>query len=175
MNAMKRLFYILLALLPAAACSETEDVFYSAEYPVVGIGVALEQAEEGVAPTDAQLAALAASIRFDAPVQAGGSYRTDFDRFDGGILLVVPAEGEETVTGSFTKQPAAQRMTFEFGEERYTVLTTSYTDDTTGPAGCTEFRVDVTERYLGHLPADCLVTKIYRLERTARPIDPNYD
>lgn len=170
---LKHLLCTLLALCGCAACSEKTEVFYTADYPVRSLTVAVEQQEEGTAPTAAQLAALESSVRFDAPVQEGGSYRTEFDRYDGGILRVLPAEGEEPVVGTFTKQPAAQRMTFEFGEERYTVYTASYTDGEPlpqGVTGYTEFRVDVTERYADHLPAACLVTKIYRIERTAHPI-----
>lgn len=174
----QRICSLLAAVLCAAACSEKTDVFYAADYPVTGLAVDVVQEEEGTPLPEARLEALASSVAADAPVQAGGSYRTEFDRADGGVLRVVAAEGEAGIEGSFTKQPAAKRMLFEFGEERYTVLVGKYTGAQAPPAGIagyTEFRVDVTERYVDRFDAACRITAIYRVEQTSHPVYDLYD
>lgn len=167
---MKRLCY-LLAAFGAAACSEAESVFYAADYPVTGMGVEVRQEEEGTPLTEAQFEALVEAVAADAPVQVGGSYRTEFDRYDGGVLRVATAEGAEPIVGTFTKQPAAKQMTFAYGDQIYTVRTEGYAaaELPADAAERTAFRVDVTERYIDRFDAACRITQIDRLELTARP------
>ena len=107
---MKRLFFSCLCAVCCLACSEAEDVFYSTTYPVteVKVTVTLNDAVASDLTTEQITEEALAQI----PVVAGGSYRLDYSRFDGGELYVTPSEGAETLVGTFDKMPAASQMTF---------------------------------------------------------------
>lgn len=139
---VRELLYAVLLLL-AAGCSKKEEYYYSTVYTVTEVTYRLTLAEQSDDALAERLESAAAEMVAAAPVQAGGSYRLDFKRYDGGVLTVHPQAGASAVTGTFTKMPAAVSMTFTYGEVNETVSVKGYTDD----AGqlCTAFEVDLTD------------------------------
>ena len=122
---MKRLFFSCLCAVCCWACSESEDVFYSTTYPVTEVKVTVTL-NDAVA-SDLTTEQITEEALVLIPVVAGGSYRLDYSRFDGGELYVTPSEGAETLVGTFDKVPAASQMTFHYGDWSYSVRTGSYT------------------------------------------------
>lgn len=160
---MRRLLMLLVAGFALMACSKEGAVFYTAHYPVtrleveVTLSAANAEAEEAIRQIVLQ----------EAPVQVGGGYQLDFNRFDGGILYVRGAANSQAIVGDFTKSPAAKEMLFVYGEEQYTVQTSRYID----PEQATELTlltVDVTEHYRTALQDESIL-KVHRLEYTAYP------
>lgn len=100
---------------------------------------------EPPADTEALVEAIRAAVLSEAPVAAGGSYRLDFNRADGGDLYVTAAAGAEPVAGSFTKIPASTELTFAYGDHTYTAHLSHYTDG--GGPSRVRFAVDLTALY----------------------------
>lgn len=100
---------------------------------------------EPPADTEALVDAIRAAVLSEAPVAAGGSYRLDFNRADGGDLYVTAAAGAEPVAGSFTKIPASTELTFAYGDHTYTAHLSHYTDG--GGPSRVRFAVDLTALY----------------------------
>ena len=100
---------------------------------------------EPPADTEALVDAIRAAVLSEAPVAAGGSYRLDFNRADGGNLYVTAAAGTEPVAGSFTKIPASTELTFAYGDHTYTAHLSHYTDG--GGPSRVRFAVDLTDLY----------------------------
>lgn len=142
---IRRLCFTLLAAVCCLSCSKKEDFFYSTTYPVTAIEARASVGEGASEELTALVEQLKEEVVATAPVKAGGRYRLDFNRYDGGMLTVHPSEKGEAVKGSFTKQPAASTMDFSYGEENYTVRSVGYTDE----AGelCIRFEVDLTAAY----------------------------
>lgn len=163
----------LFALL-CAACSDPVDVFYSTDYPVLRVeaevtldgvgsgGSGEEPGDDSGEPgtpgddtgaddpepstdTEALVEAIHAAVLSEAPVAAGGSYRLDFNRADGGNLYVTAAAGAEPVAGTFTKIPASTELTFAYGDRTYSAHLSHYSDD--GGPSRVRFAVDLTDLY----------------------------
>lgn len=153
---MKKLKHLLPLLLAAActACEDASEAFYTATYPVVRLEaeVRLATPEGADAPDDALRAEIEAAILTQAPVQAGGAYRTAFTRHDGGTLTVIPAPGGEPVAGTFDKAPGTREMRFAFGAHAYTVRMQQE-----------HFTVDLTEELRARYP-DAGITQAQRYE-----------
>ncbi len=165
---IKRHCAILLGILLCTACSKKEEVFYSTTYPITQIEVrcTLEGADEGDdAATPSLRDQLIDAVLTTAPVQAGGSYRIDFNRYDGGKLTVRPTEGASRIEGSFTKVPAASEMTFTYGEQHYKVRKIGYNDDE-GVLRIS-FEVDLTEEYKAQYGIENSNFKLIRVEKSA--------
>ncbi len=95
--------------------------------------------------TEALVEAICAAVLSEAPVAAGGSYRLDFNRADGGNLYVAAAAGAEPVAGSFTKIPASSELAFAYGDHTYSAHLSHYTED--GGPSRIRFAVDLTDLY----------------------------
>lgn len=95
--------------------------------------------------TEAIVEAIHAAVLNEAPVAAGGSYRLDFNRADGGNLYVTAAAGAEPVAGTFTKIPASTELTFAYGDRTYSAHLLHYSDD--GGPSRVRFAVDLTDLY----------------------------
>lgn len=172
-----RLLAATLVLL-AAACGEKEEIFYTARYDILRVEALVEQtapepgdgSDDATPPADDEtLARLAAEVVAASPVAAGGSYTLDFDRYDGGPLTLVAAPGAEPLRGSFTKQPGADSLRFDFPEgvvAPYTLRIGSYADEGAGTCVCLE--ADLTEDYRERYPALELV-RVVRRELTSTP------
>ncbi|MBR5819960.1 MAG: hypothetical protein IKY68_01745 [Alistipes sp.] len=160
---MRRLLVLLVAGFALMACSKEGAVFYTAHYPVtrleveVTLSAANAEAEEEIRQIVLQ----------DAPVQVGGGYQLDFNRFDGGILYVRATANDQAIVGDFTKQPAAKEMHFAYGEEQYTVQTSRYIDPEDA-SELTLLTIDVTEHYRTALQDESIL-KVTRKEYTAYP------
>lgn len=152
---MKRLLALFCLMLLITACSEKEgEVFYTALYPItqLEVEVTLSAADE------AAEALVRSRVEADSPILTTGSYRLDFNRFDGGILYVTREAGDETLTGSFTKQPAAYEMTFTVGEESYTVKESGYINEE--GIECVLFSTDLTDHYREVLQDETILSVI---------------
>lgn len=165
------------AALLLAACGEKAETFYTARYDILRVEALVEQAapepgegsDDTTPPADETLAAIAAEVIAASPVAAGGSYTLDFDRYDGGPLTLVAAPGAEPLRGSFTKQPGADSLRFDFPEgvvAPYTLRIGSYADEGAGTCVCLE--ADLTEAYRERYPALELV-RVVRRELTSTP------
>lgn len=95
--------------------------------------------------TEALVETIHAAVLNEAPVAAGGSYRLDFNRADGGNLYVTAAAGAEPVAGTFTKIPASTELTFAYGDRTYSAHLSHYSDD--GGPSRVRFAVDLTDLY----------------------------
>lgn len=169
---------LLSLLLCSAGCSEKVDVFYSTDYPILRVDAAVtllasdeeqDEGQEGVLTAEEQalVEALCATVLREAPVAAGGSYRLDFNRADGGNLYVSVEEGDEPVAGSFTKVPASSELTFEYAEMSYTARLSSYDEE--GRA-CVRFAIDLTDDYRERFGLE-QVASIVRYEYTSHLTD----
>lgn len=162
-NTSPRLLAAAAALL-LAACSEKTETFYTARYDILRVEALVEQAapepdaasdDTPVSPADEALAAIAAEVVASSPVVAGGSYTLDFDRYDGGELTLVAAPGAAPLRGSFTKQPGADSLRFDFAEggvAPYALFVGSY-DPEAGGRPCVRLETDLTETYRERYPA----------------------
>lgn len=161
---MKRLWLIALSALLFVACGEQEgEVFYSASYPIVRLDAQITLSAED----DAFEEQIRAAVVEEAPVQVGGSYLLDFNRFDGGLLFVRPTADSSPIAGSFDKQPAAKEMTFSYEEQSYLVRCTSYTDEGS-LLPMTLLTIDVTEQYRALFESEQIL-EVLRQEYTAYP------
>ncbi|MBR5464618.1 MAG: hypothetical protein IKU77_02340 [Alistipes sp.] len=159
---MNRLWILFTALFLSTACSNKEgEVFYSAHYPVTEVDVRITLAATDVALEEE----IRTRVLNEAPVTAGGCYRLDFNRFDGGLLYTQHHEGAEFVVSSFDKVPAAGELTFHFGEKSYIVTNGSYINEE--GIECATFWVDLTEEF--HLENESIQT-VRRIEFTSHPI-----
>ncbi len=127
----------------ATACKES-DVFYSTSYDIVKAEVRIttqapETPGEETAPSVQE---------FELP--AGGSYRLDYTRYDGGPLKVrTSADGPE-YAGVFLRTPGSSRITFIYdGKEHAYKLSTYSTADGTR---CTLLTADLTDYYRALYP-----------------------
>ncbi len=177
---MKRIAFLLLSAWIAAACGEESEVFYSVEYPLVRVDAAVALIQEAAAaPAGADPAdnpqpgadpsewkqRIEAEVLERAPVAAGGSYRLEFTRFDGGTLIVLPTAEAEPVAGQFNKTPGSIDLQLLYGgtdsrctlkayfveEEPYTVIS-----------------FDLTEEYRTLYP-EAPIESVTRLEYTTQP------
>ena len=143
---MRKLLYIATALL-VVACTKKEDVFYSTTSPVTQVEIQTSIPDN----IDASLATLIDEAKADAettaPVVAGGSYRLDFSRYNGGELYVTPAADAAVLIGEFDKVPASNELTFRYGEQNYLAKLTPYTPEEEGAVRCVLFEIDLTEYY----------------------------
>lgn len=162
-------FVIGLTALAMVACSKSEEVFYSTTYEITNVEVLVLYNSESEDYDPSLMEQIEAEVEAAAPVKAGGSYRLDFDRFDGGQLFVRrTAESEEEV-GSFTKQPAARDITMEYADTSYVVTTQRYTtDEDTTPR--TLFEVDLTDHYR-RTTKNLALTRVLRNEYTSHLYD----
>ena len=172
---MKRLFvFLCLACLATACGEEKEVVFYSVTYPVtkidaiVSIAAADPGTEEAPEDPDVAEAALAAEVVAQAPVQAGGSYRLDYSRYNGGMLTVVPAPAASAVTGEFVKEPGTTQLQLAFSGTTYSCEIGSYT--TEEGRRCVLLTVDLTEACQERDP-DARIQQVLRLEYTSTPVN----
>ncbi|MDO4758784.1 MAG: lipoprotein [Rikenellaceae bacterium] len=159
---MKRLLFTLTTLLILTACSEKEDVFYTARYGVerVEIGIGLTSETDEYDDLRAQITANALS---EAPVEAGGCYRLDFSRFDGGELYIYPTAEAEPLVGTFTKSPAATEITFHYDERETLVTTAPYIAE--NGIQYTVLKTDLTEYYRTMMQTE-IIQSVVRLEYT---------
>lgn len=159
---MKRLIYLCATLLLLTACSEKEEVFYTARYGVerVEISIGLTSESEEYDNLRAQITANALS---EAPVEAGGYYLLDFSRFDGGELYIFRTTGDEPLVGTFTKTPAASEMTFHYDDRSQVVTTESYTDEQ--QMRYTVLCTDLTEYYRTMMQSE-VIQSVVRYEYT---------
>ena len=161
---MKRLLLMLVACFVLTACSDKEGaVFYTAHYPIKRVEVKLK-----LSAADAEReAALRQIVLQDAPVEAGGSYQLDFNRYDGGLIKVRKTASADPIEGTFTKMPAAKEMDFAFGEEAYTVQCAPYREEGSTQQ-LTMLTTDLTERYRTQLEDETILL-VERVEYTAYP------
>lgn len=159
---MKQLLYTLLAALLVSGCTKKEDTFYTAHYPIVELEALINLAAEN----EAMEAEVEAWVLEHAPVQVGGSYRLDFNRFDGGTLTVKPTEKAEAIVGDFTKIPAATEMTFTYGEQSYVVRTSIYMGE--DKVTYQSFLIDLTAAAREALQNEA-IEQVLRLEYTLHP------
>lgn len=160
---MKRLLILLIAALAFTACSEQEgEVFYTALYPIVQLEVEVTLS----AANEEAEAAIRSRVETDSPMLTTGSFRLDFNRFDGGVLYITREAGDATLTGSFTKQPAAREMTFTVEEQSYTVTETAYINES--GLECLRFSTDLTDYYREVLQ-DETITSVVRYLYTSHP------
>lgn len=169
---MKRpILFLLAGVLAGAAglstgCGGSEEeaeVFYSVTYPIVKI-----EAEVTISPENNPLEAqIAAEIEAGAPVRAGGSYRLDFFRHNGGNLTVDTATEAGTLTGVFVKDPSevSPKIRFLYPDlyHGYTCEISSDTDEQ--GVRKIEFSVDLFEEYRARYP-DAGLTQARRNELT---------
>ncbi len=186
---MMKMIFNRIAVIPlaavallAAACEESSEVFYATSYPVVRVeaSVKLDEAENPENPDpetpenpaaeeeepaeNPLIAEIGADVVANAPVVAGGSYRLEFTRYDGGVLHVVTAPEAAPVTGTFDKTPGAQKIAFAYDGEAYACATTSYRDEEQRSA--TLLRVDLTKAYQERYP-EAGILQVLRLEYTS--------
>lgn len=162
---IRRLGSLVLAVVLCASCSKKEEYFYSTTYPVTQIEVRCLPQEVSDEALAAQLAQISAEVIATAPVQAGGRYRLDFNRYDGGDLTVRPTEESETIKGTFIKQPASSEMTFTYGNESYTVRKNGYNDEEDQLRVC--FEVDLTAHYKEKYGIQIEDFRLTRIEKTS--------
>ena len=176
---MKRWMMLFgLACLAAACGNEQEVVFYSVTYPVVRLGAYVTLAAQPVDPeapddadaddTEAREQALAAEVLAEAPVEAGGSYRLDYSRYNGGTLTVIPAAGAGAIAGEFVKEPGSAQLEMAYDQHVYTCDISSYTSD--DGIRCVLLTVDLTEIYQARYP-DAGILRVQRSEYTATPVN----
>ena len=166
---MKRLVALLAIACTAAACGgDSEVLFYSVDYPVVRVEAVVTLAAAGDEGDEteqaARIEALAAEVMAEAPVAAGGSYRLDFTRFNGGPLTVVATPDAVPVTGEFVKEPGTTQLQLAFGETSYTCSLGSYTSEER--TRCVLLLVNLTERYQERYP-EAGITSVQRREYTS--------
>lgn len=121
----------LFCMVWAVGCADDSEVFYTVEYPVTKVlavvSISGDIPAESELPSIPELGAeLFAS--FD-PVVAGGSYRLDYSRYDGGMLTIVPEAGVAPIVGTFVKEPGARELQLNYGEESRSCKIESYTGD----------------------------------------------
>ncbi len=165
---MKRLLTLLTATLLVTACSRQEDVFYSTTYAVTEVKARHTLPDTSDSELTQLVEQLIEEVVATAPVTAGGAYRLDFSRFDGGELYVTPRADAEVVTGEFDKVPASSKLTFRYSDEEYPAKVTSYTTEEGMRHVC--FEVDVTDRYAERLPEGSSV-RLIRQEYTSHLYD----
>lgn len=166
---MRKLLYAVLLLWLIPSCSKKEEFFYATTYPVTQIGCRYTLSEGADTELVALMEQLAEEVKTTAPVQAGGSYRTLFNRYDGGVLHVKRQAEGEMIVGSFTKVPASSQMTFAYGEEEYMVRVTGSMNEE--GQFCTLFEVDLTAAYREQYAITDPQFSIVRIEQTAHLYD----
>lgn len=159
---MKRVIYLLLMAAMVVGCTKKEDAFYTTRYEVVKLDANINLAAED----EALEAEVLAWVIAQAPVQVGGSYRLDFNRFDGGKLTVMPSAEGEAIIGDFTKRPAAEVMTFRYGEQAYEVRSSFYRGEEDRTYDY--LLIDQTEAAREALQNEA-IEKVFRLEYTLHP------
>lgn len=116
--------------------------------------------------TDPEIERIEAEIVAAAPVQAGGRYRLQFSRYDGGSLQIDTATDAGTVKGVFFKTPGASEILFYCQEPalEYTCATSTYN----GEDGRSKivFTIDLTAEYQLLYP-DAGITRAVRREYTS--------
>lgn len=123
------------------------------------------RADEGE-PTDPEIERIETEIVAAAPVQAGGRYRLQFTRYDGGSLQIDTATDAGTARGEFFKTPGASEILFSCPEPalEYTCTTSTYTaEDGRSKVLLT---VDLTAEYQLLYP-DAGITRAVRREYTS--------
>lgn len=128
---MKWLGCLFCMVCTAAGCADDSEVFYTVEYPVTKVLAAVSIS--GDIPTESGLPSipeLGAELftSFD-PVFAGGSYRLDYLRYNGGLLTIIPEAGVAPVVGTFVKEPGAMELQLNYGAESRSRKIEPYTGD----------------------------------------------
>lgn len=116
--------------------------------------------------TDPEIERIEAEIVAAAPVQAGGRYRLQFTRYDGGSLQIDTATDAGTVRGEFFKTPGASEILFYCQEPalEYTCATSTYNGD--DGRSKVVFTIDLTAEYQLLYP-DAGITRAVRREYTS--------
>ena len=138
------LLYALAAL--TTACSQSE-VFYSTSYDIVKAEIRVSTQEPA---TPEEPDAWETSYIQVSELPAGGSYRLDYTRYDGGMLHVRTSADGPDYEGAFIRTPGSSRITFIYDGEPHTYeLSTYNTDDGTR---CTLLTADLTAEYRALYP-----------------------
>lgn len=184
---MKRTAILFLITCLLAACGDDSEVFYSTTYPIVRVEAVTELESEpepepepepgdgggggGGSPTadqpvDPIVQTINEDVLANAPLHPGGAYRLDFTVYNGGPLQVTTGPDAEPVTGEFVKQPGSREVRFLYGEENYTCIMGTYTDEADDQVKVL-LTVDLTEHYRALYP-DAKITRVLRREYTAQ-------
>ncbi len=160
---MKRIasWFCLAGML---ACNEAEnEVFYTTHYPVerVEVSATLAEGETQLTQEQFQDEVLAA-----APVKAGGRYRLDFNRFDGGELYVTTETDQTPLVGSFTKTPGTRILIFSYAAITDTASISAWQSEE--GAALVKLTIDLTNQYKELYP-DVAIEKVVREEYTTKP------
>lgn len=160
---MKRIasWFCLAGML---ACNEAEnEVFYTTNYPIerVEVSATLAAGETQLTQEQLQDEVLAA-----APVKAGGRYRLDFSRFDGGELYVTPETDQTPIIGSFTKTPGTRILIFTYE----TITDTARISTWQSEEGVllVKLAFDLTNQYKERYP-NVAIEQVVREEYTTKP------
>jgi len=128
---MKKWVAIWMLAFAVVGCADNTEVFYTVEYPVTKVLAAVSIS--GDIPTESELPSipeLGAELfaSFD-PVVAGGSYRLDYSRYNGGTLTIIQKAGDAPIVGTFVKEPGAMVLQLNYGEESRSCKIEPYTGD----------------------------------------------
>lgn len=176
---MKRIAFLLLSAWIAAACGEESEVFYSVEYPLVRVDAAVALVQAAAAPAEADPAddpqpvpdpsgwkqQIETEVLNRAPVAAGGSYRLEFTRFDGGTLIVLPTAEAEPTVGQFNKTPGSIDLQLLYGGIDTRCTLKAYFVE---QVPYTVISFDLTEEYRTLYP-EAPIESVTRLEYTTQP------
>lgn len=128
---MKWLGCLFCLVCMAVGCADDSEVFYTVEYPVTKVLAVVSIS--GDIPTESELPSIPElgaelSATFD-PVAAGGFYRLDYSRYNGGTLTIVQEAGAAPIVGTFVKEPGAMELQLNYGEESRSCKIEPYTGD----------------------------------------------
>lgn len=151
-------------LICMLACSEAKnEVFYTTNYPIERVEALATLAAEETTLTQEQLQG---EVLTSAPVKAGGNYRLDFNRFNGGELYVTPETSQTPLVGSFTKTPGTRILIFSYVEIVDTAQISSWRSEE--GENLVKLTFDLTSQYKERYP-DAAIEKVVREEYTTKP------
>ena len=165
---MRKALSLLCGLWLLVACSKKEEVYYSTTYPVTNVEVLVLYDTDSEYADEALMQQIEAEVMQATPVHSGGSYRLDFDRFDGGTLYVKRTAEASDEVGLFHKQPASREIKMEYADTNYVVTMQRYTSDQGEPM--TLFEVDLTDYYF-RTTKNLALMRVLRNEYTSHIYD----
>ena len=149
----KQIKYLAGAALAAlaVACNQS-DVFYSTSYDIVKAEIRVSK-QAPATPEDPD--AWETSYIQVSELPAGGSYRLDYTRYDGGMLYVRTSADGPDYEGAFVRTPGSSRITFIYNGESHTYELSTYSAD--DGTRCTLLTADLTAEYRTLYPEEGIV------------------